>query len=92
MKKTKIIIGTMLTPNSISCTCNRVVTWFIVSELNLLISGKKNNDFTVLIKREVKFSNKRGGYSLVKLDKKANEALIFEDEIIKPRNKEINKL
>ena len=92
IKNAKIIIGIILTPNSISCICNWLVTWFIVSELNLFISGKKNNDFTVLINRETKFSNKRGGYSLVKFDKKANEALIFEDEIIKPRNKEINKL
>ena len=92
IKKTKIIIGIILTPNSISCICNWLVTWFIVSELNLFIFGKKNNDFTVLLNREIKFPNKRGGYSLVKLDIKANAALIFEDEIIKPRNKEISKL
>ena len=45
-----------------------------------------------MFKSSKKFSNTKGGYSLLKLFTKAKEALIFEDEIIKPIIKDNIKL
>ena len=56
---------------------------FLKDERSIINLCNKNFTFS---KKSKEFLNNNGGYSLVKLFIKANEALIFDDEISRPMN------